>query len=137
MMNIMREVAMNGDLWTALGGASLTVLALLVLNAVVRRRQLHLAWAALCLAGIVAGVLGTAVFAPHPDDVVVTANDAVLLLSPFEGADPKGALRLGEDVRVKELHDAYAYVKSAAGEKGWVAKTALTRHVGPRPERGD
>ena len=49
------ELYLNGDLWTALGGAALTGLAVLVALAAFARKPIKRRWAIICVVGLVAG----------------------------------------------------------------------------------
>jgi hypothetical protein len=127
LMNAIRETVMNGDLWTALGGISFAGLAVVVWGAVFRQRAVNRRWAAVCLGGVVMGLTGTVLFASHPNDVVVLDDGVALLVSPFEGAEAKVTLASGEKLRFERRHGDYAYVRTEAGEGGWVEGPLVSR----------
>ena len=119
-MSVMRDIFMNGDWWTVLGGISSAGLAAVIWLAVWRGRAMNRVWAAIWAAGILAGVAGTVAFASHPRDVLVLEAGVVLQVSPFEGAEAKGVLDPGETVRYERAHGDYVYVRTASGGGGWV-----------------
>ena len=129
-MNLsLNELFPNGDLWTALGGAGLTGFALLITLTAFAGKRFHRRWAIVSIAALCAGITGTWMTAPHPNDVLVRGDEAALLLSPFDGAEVKGSLAKGERVRATKTHGDFAYVSSAKAT-GWVRKDAVDRYVG-------
>ena len=131
-MNAMREIAMNGDWWTAFGGLSFVGLAMVVWGAVLRRRSVNERWAMTCLAGLVVGLTGTVLFASHPNDVVVLDEGVVLFVSPFEGSAAKATLASGDRVRYEREHGGYAYVRTEGGEGGWVERPDVSEPLWSR-----
>jgi hypothetical protein len=130
-MNILpNNLLTNGDLWTAMGGASLLCIALLTAVAFIRKNPWNRPWTIACLAGLVIGITGTVFQAPHPNDVMVDHADTQLLLSPFTGAEVKGTLAAGEKLRATNSHGDFAYVTSESGSAGWAEKANLSRYVG-------
>lgn len=129
-MNVLpNEFFMNADLWTAFAGVALTGLALFIALAAFGKNPLHRRWSIVCAAALTAGVTGTLLTAPHPDDVRVRGESVALLLSPFEGAEIKGTLTAGDRVRATKTHGEFAFVKSP-GTAGWIRKDAVSRYVG-------
>jgi hypothetical protein len=130
-MNVIREAVMQGDWWTALGGLSLLGLTLVVWGAVMRKTAVPRRWLALCLAGMLAGAAGTVAFAPHPDEVVIVKEGAVLLMSPFAGAETKAMTVSGARARLERAHGDFVYLRTGAGEGGWVERGAVSRPMWP------
>ncbi|MEM7144420.1 MAG: hypothetical protein AAF591_04750 [Verrucomicrobiota bacterium] len=126
-MNVIREIYMNGDWWTLLAGLASVGLAVLVWVALWRRSAVSRVWAAICVAGVVLGIAGTLWFGSHPRDVVVMGDGVVLQVSPFDGAEAKGAVGIGEVVRMERGHGDYVYVRTRGGEGGWVSEGEVSR----------
>lgn len=129
MNTMLKEFLLNGDLWTTLGGLSLVALAGLIAVAAGTKKRLPRRGIAL---GVVAaaGVAGTILCGPHPNDVLVKGPGTQLLLSPFDGAEVKSALEPGQNVRALKTHGNFAYVTTPSGTAGWVEKGGVTRYVG-------
>lgn len=78
------------------------------------------------------GVLATAVLsflvaasvcaslALERDQAVAIASDVVLRVAPFDAAEGRGTLSLGESVRTLERHGEFVRVRAADARTGWV-----------------
>jgi len=119
-------MAISGQRWEAW---PLTGLAVLVALAAFAGKPFNRRGAIVCAACLTAGIAGTCLTAPHPNDVRVRSSETSLLLSPFEGAEVKGSLTAGERARATKTHGEFAYVKSE-GAAGWVPMDAVSRYVG-------
>jgi len=128
-MNLIKEIMTNGDLWTAIAGLFMIGLAINLWMPLVKKQQPQRRWRNVCMVGVLIGTFGMLVFAPHPQDAVVRSHQAPLLLSPFENAEAQSTLGLGDKVRVRKLHENYAYVRTPSGAQGWVDTDLLDLHV--------
>jgi tetratricopeptide (TPR) repeat protein len=63
--------------------------------------------------------------APLRIEGVVVAKQAVLRLSPFDGAEQLGTLPEGELVTVEQKHDNYYRIEARDGRYGWTTREAL------------
>ena len=130
MNTLPKELLLNGDLWTALGGLSLVAFAGLIAIAAATKKRLPWRWVALGVIGFAVGIAGTVICGPHPNDVLVQSSGTELILSPFDGAEVKSVLEPGEKVRAEKTHGDFAYVTTPSGTAGWVEKGQVSRYVG-------
>ena len=62
----------------------------------------------------------------HYNPSVVISPDNRLLISPFEGATPVGAISEGRLVTPQKTHGIFIYVIDETGKKGWLPASAIS-----------
>lgn len=121
--------------WSAIaaGGAVLTgVLSVLWGLTGLRRPWMRRAATAGLAAGAAGAALGAAALYQRQGEIdraIVTAENAVLRISPLEDAAPAGAAAAGRTVLLEKHHENWAWVRLPGGGTGWLPAADVQRII--------
>ena len=128
-----RFFSMNG--WAALGTGALVLLCGLIAAAQFypRHRLYVRLFTGVAALALCAAVVGIAMQLETLDRAVVTSQEAVARISPFDAAKSAFVLSAGEVVEIEKEHGDFLFVENRDQRSGWVSKEQI-QPVVPRAE---